>query len=753
MAGPTGAVQGEPAAPYGAGLDLLDSKLHPPWSRHGLVARGPLVDRLLRTDAPIVAVVAPPGYGKTTLLAQWSARSERRWAWVSIDERDNDPGVLLSYVAAALDRVEPIDPTILRSLASPAIVDLAAVLRRLMVVVANMRPPFALAIDHVEMIHNQRCHDAIVELALNLPSGCQLALASRTEPPIPLARLRAQGLVVDIGVEDLAMGHEEARELLAAADVVVSEGDLLELVEQTEGWPVGLYLATLAAKADGRYTGVGLAFHGDDRIMADYLRSEVLARLSPATTVFLTRTAVLDRLCGPLCDAVMGAEGSQQVLESLESSNLLLVPLDRRREWYRCHHLFRDLLQAVLVRSDPELIRRLHDRAAAWFEANGHPGLAIDHAQAAGDADRAARLFASFAQTTYSAGRVDTVHRWLGWFEARGLIERYPQVAVLGAFAEAMVGHSADAERWADAAELGSFDGLLPDGSSIDGWLAILDAALCRRGVARMRADAERACERLAPGSRWGGPALVYVALSHLLDGDNHAADPILARAAEICLRAGLLATAAPAVAERAVVAIERHDWSAADAFADDATAIMRDGHLDGYLVATLVHAVAARTAVHRGDVSLAKEHIARASRLRPLCSAAFPLSARWLLQLAHACLEVADPAGARAVLLQIRDILQLRPDLGIVLAQVDDLQQMLDTIRLGTVGASSLTAAELRLLPLLATHLSYHDIGERLHVSRNTVKSHAVSIFRKLGVSSRSGAIELAEEIGLLGS
>jgi LuxR family maltose regulon positive regulatory protein len=347
---------------------------------------------------------------------------------------------------------------------------------------------------------------------------------------------------------------------------------------------------------------------------------------------------------------------------------------------------------------------------------------------------------------------VDTVHRWLGWFETRGLIEQYPQIAMLGALVEAMVGHPAGAERWADAAESGSFDGLLPDGSPIDSWIALMEAALCRRGVARMRADAERAHQRLAPGSRWSGPALVYVALSQLLDGDNDAADAILARAVEVCLGAGLMATAAPALAERSVVAIERHDWTTAETFADEALTIVGDAHLDGYLVATLVHAVAARTAVHRGDVAQAKEHVARATRLRPLCSAAFPVSGRWLLQLAHAHLELSDPAGARAVLRQVRDILRLRPDLGLVAAQADELQRILETIRLGPVGASSLTAAELRMLPLLATHLSNLEIGDRLHVSRNTVKSHTVSIYRKLGVSSRSEAINIAEEIGLLG-
>jgi LuxR family transcriptional regulator, maltose regulon positive regulatory protein len=199
-------------------------------------------------------------------------------------------------------------------------------------------------------------------------------------------------------------------------------------------------------------------------------------------------------------------------------------------------------------------------------------------------------------------------------------------------------------------------------------------------------------------------------------------------------------------------VAIERGDWSTAEAFTARALTIVHDAHLEDYLSTIVVLAVAARIAAHRGDVVLAKQYVTRASRLRPLCTYAFPPSAHLLLQLGHAYLELGDAAGARTVLGQVREILQLRPDLGIVPEQADKLQSTLDMIRKGVVGASSLTTAELRLLPFLATHLSYPDIGERMYVSRHTVKSHAMAVFRKLGVSSRREAIERASEIGLLG-
>ncbi len=734
-------------------LGLYESKLQVPWARPGLVPRTALVERLLASRAPIIAVVAPPGYGKTTLLAQWSERNERRSAWVSLDDRDNDPAFLLSYLAAALDRVDPIEPSVVRSLASPGMVATARIIPLFAAILSSRSAPFSLVIDHLEFVHNRQCLDAIVELALHLPGGSQLAVASRTEPPLPMAHLRAHGRVIEIGADDLAMGPVEAQALLAGTEVELRAADLTTLIERTEGWPVGLYLAALALRSDGRHKTVGVAFGGDDRLMADYLRSEVLSHLSSRTTQFLRRTALLDRLSGPLCDAVLGAGGSRQVLETLERSNLLLVPLDRHREWYRYHHMFQDLLRDELMRSEAELIPLLHDRAAGWLEANGLPDEAIDHAQAAGDAPRAARLFAARAQLTYAAGRMSTALRWLGWFEAHGLIDGYPQVAMLGALAEAMLGRPTEAERWADAAAAGSFEGLLPDGSPLDSWLAFLDAYLCRRGVAQMREDAELARDRLSPASPFLGGALFLEGASYLFEGDVDAADPILARAFDVCLRSGGVPTAGLALAERAVVAIERHDWHAAEILADEAVALIEAGHCQDYLTSTLVYAVAARTAVHRGDIAPGREHVERASRLRTLCTYAFPSSAQFLVQLGYARLELADPAGARAVLHQVRDIIQMRPDLGIVPKQAEELQSIVDTIRDGTVGASSLTVAELRLLPFLATHFTFREIGERTHVSRHTVKTHAMSIYRKFGVSSRSDAIRHAQEVGLLGA
>jgi len=709
-----------------------------------------LVDRLLAWDAvPVVCVVGPAGYGKTTLLAQCTAH---RVSWVSVDERDNDPAVLLTYIAVALDRVEPIDPRIVRGLAGPGASIVGAV-PRLAAAVAAMTQPVALVLDHLELLGNQACLDLVAELAAQLPRGSLLLLASRARPPLPVALLRAQGRVVELGAEELAMDHQEARALLEGAGVGLDDAAVSELLARTEGWPVGLYLAALAHKAGDPRRHAWAGFTGADRFMADYLRSELLGQLPPERVAFLTRTAVLDRMCGPLCDAVLDTTGSGEVLAWLEASNLLLVPLDRQRRWYRYHHLFHELLLAELGRREPELIPELHHRAAGWCEANGLPETAIDHAQAAGDADRVARLVWRLAMPAYGAGRVDTARRWFGWFEDEGLLGRYPPVAVLGAWLQALVGQPAAAERWADAAEQGPVTGTLPDGSTTQSYLALLRALLCRNGLDRMRADTQAALDELSPGSQWQATAQLLEGIGYLLAGETDRADLLLTHAAEAATGARALPAAAIAVAERSLVAMQGQDWKQAATLAEQASDVVRAEQLDGYVASALVHAVAARVAVRQGDVPRAQEQLAQAVRLRPLLTYALPYFAvQTLLELGRVCLALDDAAGARVVLRQARDVLRRRPDLGILPKEAEELRSQLDTSRGGIAGVSSLTTAELRLLPLLPTHLTYAEIAERLYLSPHTVKTHATAVYRKLGVSSRGQAVQRLQELGLGG-
>ncbi len=734
-----------------AHFDVAESKLHAPALRPGLVTRTSLLDRLDRAGAtPVICVVAPPGYGKSTLLSQWADRRQDQVGWVSLDHRDNDPAVLLTHIAVAVDRIEPLDPAVFRALLSPGAS--VTVARGLVSAIAAMRPPPALVLDHLDAVTSRECLDAIAQIAVDLPAESQLAIGSRDRLPLPAARLRAQGGLVEIGVDDLAMDEAEAAALLEAAGLGLPEAQVRDLVGRTEGWPVGLYLAALAMQAGAHHTDVAVPFTGDDRFIADYLRAEFLDRVSPAEASFLTRTSILDSMCGPLCDAVLGATRSSSVLENLESRNLLVIPLDRRRDWYRYHHLFRDLLSRELRRQEQEMEGNLHRRAAEWYEANGMPEAAIDHAQAAGDADRVARLVLDIAPRVWASGRADTVLRWMAWFEAAGLVERYPGIAAHGALMFALMGRPAATESWAEAAERSPHSGTLADGNTVEATISYMRALLCRDGIEAMRRDALLALEGLHPASPYRATMLHVEGVSHLLGGDLERADAVLSRAVDAATEASAVPFVPVVLAERGIVAIDRDDWRAVDALAQRAMSTMAGGDFDEYWTSALVYAWAARVASHRGDVTAGRDLMARAARLRPLLTYALPVvSAQALLEMARAYVALADPAGARTVLRQLQDVIQQRPDLGLLPGLANELRTRLDTFTVRAVGASSLTTAELRVLTLLPTHLTFREIGERLYVSRHTVKSQVVSVYRKLGVSSRSEAIDRVQELGLL--
>src|SRR5690349_4372721 len=311
--------------------DLVASKLRRPLVRPGTIHRLRLIERLARGDrCPIVSVVAPPGYGKTTFLSQWAEQNGQSFAWVAVDEGDNDPKVLLTYVAKALDAVEPIDKRVFDALASPASSVPGSVVPRLGAAFSSMTSPVALVLDDVHALHNRECRAALSVLADHVPGGSQLALAGRAEPPLRIARLRAEGKILEIGPSDLSLTRGEAASLLGDAGLELGEDDTAELHRRTEGWPAGLYLAALYLKEGGPLASAAVSFGGRDRLVSEYMESELLARISRQQRVFLTRTAVLERMCGPLCEAVLELPGSAATLAQLAQSNLLLAPLDRQ---------------------------------------------------------------------------------------------------------------------------------------------------------------------------------------------------------------------------------------------------------------------------------------------------------------------------------------------------------------------------------------------------------------------------------------
>ena len=372
------------SARFAPPFELLESKLRVPRRRSGAVQRRALIGELEEASVavPVVFVSAGPGWGKTTLLAQWGSRSPRPFAWVSVDENDNDPIVLLTYVTAALDRVTPLDASVFEALESPGTSVEGTVIPRLGAALANVDKPVVLVLDDVHLLDSTSCLDAIVALTDHVPEGSQLALSARGQTAFPLGALRAQGFAMEIGPDELRLDEGEARQLLRAAGLELAHDDVAELTEHTEGWTAGLYLAAISAKASGAGVEGAAGFRGDDHFLADYLRSELLSQLPRDELRFLTRTAVLERMAGPLCDAVLESSDSAAALAALARSNLFVVALDRNEQWYRYHHLFQELLRAELERGEPELVPQLLTRASQWCEANGQPEAAIRYAQA-----------------------------------------------------------------------------------------------------------------------------------------------------------------------------------------------------------------------------------------------------------------------------------------------------------------------------------------------------------------------------------
>jgi LuxR family maltose regulon positive regulatory protein len=738
-----------PVAPF----DLLETKVRVPAVAAGSVSRTTLINHLRASDAcSLATVLAPAGYGKTTVLAQWADRDSRPFVWVTIDDDDDDPLVLSRYVAWGMYRARLIDSSA-SDLIGSAGQRASAAVSRLASGLLAAEEPFVLVLDNVHLLRSRQSARTVSTLAEHIPDGSTLVLAGRALPRLPIARVRTSGRLLEVGVEQLALSQREVELLLRAVDVDYDAEDVAELTDRTEGWPVGAYLAALALK-DGSPKPGCPSVEGDDRFVADYFDFELLSRLAPRDVRFLTRTAVLDRMCGSLCDAVLETTGSARKLESIARANLFLVPLDRRRGWYRYHHEFREFLRAELERREPELVTELNRRAATWYEASGAHEAGIPHARAADDFDRLARLVAGLALPVCSSGRAETVERWLDWFDDELVLEQYPIVSVLGAWVHVLRGRPAAAKRCLDAAEVGKVGVRMPDGSrSLEPWTALLRAAMCQDGVEQMRADAEVAVRHLGASSRWRPAALVVHGVAKLLLGEEAEGDESLAEAAETAGSMGATSLRAVALAERCLLATTREDTTEADSLVQETRDLIGESALSGDPMSALAYAACGRQALRRGDLSQARTDLAKAHGLAAHFDLALPwYSVQTNLEIARADLAQLDAPGARVWLAAADEILRRRPQLGDLAAQSRALNAEANRVAALSEGrGAGLTSAELRLLPLLGTHLSFREIAQRFFVSRNTVKTQAISVYRKLNASSRSEAIARATELGLV--
>ncbi len=729
---------------------MLETKLVRPILRSDLVRRRALIDRLLTSrERPVVAVFAPAGFGKTTLLAQWADADDRPFAWYRADERDSDPATLLSGIAATLDRVAPLDPDVLAAIAGPGRTIWTRAFPRLAGAVATL-DPFVLVVDEVDRITEREALDEVVSIIVHLARGSQVAVAGRSGGSFPIARLTTHGEVLAIGREELALDKAETRAVVMTAGARLDERSLAELHGRTEGWAAGVYLAAIAARSGRmRSTAPG----SPDRLIDEYVRSEILERLSPDDLEFMLRTSVLEDLEGGLCDAVVGQQGSGVVLDRLERSNQLLVAQDADRAWYRYHAILRDLLRAELRRRDPTAHEALLRRASAWYEEHGATDTAIEYAIAAGDTDRAGRLVLAVAQIASNAGHGDTLVRWLDWLETRDVGQRYPELAAIAAMTVALGGDAARSARWVEVLERAP----TTDGSDarVAGLAALVRVIIARGGPAAVTTDAATAVSLLGDDPAWVPAAHLSVAIAALLRGEVEAADVALVRTVEEWERHRTANNSAiMALAARARIAIDRGDWAAAEALTRRARSIALRAGLGETSVAAPVDVLGARLAIHHGAIAQARASLAHAQRLLAHLGWSFPwLAVSTHLDMARARIALGDGPGARTMISEAREVLARRPDLGTLRTETADVEARVRVLEAGIVGASSLTASELRLLPLLTTHLSFREIGDRLVVSHNTVKTQAISIYRKLEATSRSEAIDRAVALGLLES
>ena len=695
---------------------LLNGRRTPP-----VIARivpRPRLTRLLASASQLVVLAAPAGYGKTTVLCEWAVHDERPFAWVTLEPEDNDPASLEATVALAVERVEPDRET----------------------------GRLVLVLDDLQVLSSRAAYAVLEGLVDSLPPAITVAVASRTCPVLPIARLRAQGRVTELGPADLALDAVEIAALLRLAGLEPGAEDAAELWSRTEGWPAAAALGALSL-GDRPAPGAVAAFGGDDRLMADYVRDEVLRGLRADDRRLLLESAVLDTLSGPSCDCVLDRTGSAAALSDLAREHGVLIPLDRGDTRFRHHRLVAEMLRAELQRREPERAAELHRRASRWHADQGDRDRAIRHAVGAREIQRASELVWSASPDAVSHGRKAEIEGWLALFSDAELVAT-PLLAVARASAQLASGEEQLAEHWAAMAAAAAS----PMPAPVEAGVCLVRAALARDGLARMADDAERAFALEPDASPRRASARLLGGTAAQLAGRDHQAVQQLQEGAR---RAAVTApdVHAACLTQLALAAIAEEDWEEAAELITRARAQVERYRLAAYPPAALVLATSALVRAHRGRVEAAQQDFHTARRLRGgMTDAAGWHAVELAIVLARTAIRLSDPAAAHKLLTDANRKMRQVPDAETLEAWLDDSWAQLDSV-LGHERAppSSLTTAELRILRFLPTHLSFREIAERVHVSANTVKSQANAVYRKLGVSGRSEAVSRARQLGLL--
>jgi LuxR family transcriptional regulator, maltose regulon positive regulatory protein len=771
------AVRADPSAAAVTFHALLDAEpstasalLAPPTpARH--VPRPRLLRRLQGADeASVVLLAAPAGYGKSTLLSEWSQSTGRPVAWLTLTALDNDPEMLLERLAQALAQLASPWPTAggehdtAATDPGPRRIDLARLPAPLRAHAATLN---AIGCDRLlvlDDVHNLRSPDAVRILAELIGAGCaqlQVALASRAEPALGLARLRASGELLQLGPEDLEMTADEARRLLSAAGLEIDEPDLLALVDYTEGWAAALFLAAVLLRSRQDADASAVEAVRDATEVDEYVREEILAPLTATQRRFLIRTSVLPWLSPGVCDAMLEMEGSGEVMRLIAHRSLMLTPQHGTQGSYRCHSLVRDVLRRGLEMREPGEVTALHARASAWLAEHDDLEGAIDHAVAGRDPLRSGDLI--WSHGTRFLANLDG--RLTGWLSALGeeQVAQSPSLSLAAAFEALARGDAASCERWGirTAAALGrdGEDGHKPARGRSGGredWLwagvSLARAAGAPRGIPEMAAEATKACELLDEASPMRPLACLLRGVALQLVGDaldgRTALEEAVRGTGEPTVRVEALALTELALADSG-----DGEWElAADRLAR-AREVLAAIELERDPTFAMTYAVAALVGSELGRGDDAKRDLATAARLLGELGdymGWYEVQARTVM--ARACARLADVARARTLLAEASRWARRTNRVESLVAALDTAWGEVDDVCAAAAdGPGLLTIAELRILRFLPTHLSFREIGERLHVSGNTVKTQAHAVYTKLGAGSRSEAVAKAASIGLI--
>jgi LuxR family maltose regulon positive regulatory protein len=728
----------------------IEAKLHAPPARREWVQRPELVGYLARVTARLVLVDAPAGFGKTTLVAQWrlSPAESRAFAWVSLDSGDNDPGRLWWHVVAALGRACPeFDADLILGALQVQAPDFAGTFLPLLVnELAALPEPVVLVLDDCHMIRAGSCYDQIAFLLLHLPSAVQLVLITRVDPPLPLARLRGTGNMVEIRTAELHFGSGPAAELVAlTAGVELSGPDLADLVDRTEGWPAGLYLAALSLRGHPSPGDFIRQFTGDSRFVLDFLAEEVFSRQPAEIQRFLARTAILSRFCAPLCDAVTGSANSSEIINVLERENLFVVPLDDSRRWFRYHHLFAQALRRELARTEPGIVPALHERASGWHRQSGSAGEAIGHAHAAGDLTGVIDLIAGNWYALVDSGQAATVQGWLASLGG-ATISTHPLAAHCAAWVAALAGDRESLRRWLPIVGADQSDDVLPDGiRSLRSSAALLQGSFGFEGLGPMREAAARAVIlETNPASPWHALARSSYAATLYWSGELDAAAAQARAASSGTGSIALIRMVSLTILS--LIAIEQGNLDEAGQRSRAALDIVTAAgtRLGGAPQSSLAFAAAGAVSAGRGRLAEAREQLEHALQMRRR----FPGISPWftveiLLRLAPVLLDTGERSRAVTLLSEVRLLLDSSPDgADAQFARLGQVERRLAGEPREVPAIEPLTDREVTVLRLLGGSLSIREIAQELDRSQNTVKTHTRAIYRKLGVSTRRDAI-----------